>query len=44
MNWRDKLAKNAFRWSERVLYVDRSVIVINKPPGLVTQLDPTTTV
>ncbi|KAJ7102417.1 pseudouridine synthase [Mycena belliarum] len=43
MNWRQKLASNAFRWSDRVLYVDRSVIVMNKPPGLVTQLDPTTT-
>ncbi|KAJ7480146.1 pseudouridine synthase [Mycena galericulata] len=43
MNWREKLTKNAFRWSERVLYVDRGVIVLNKPPGLITQLDPTTT-
>ncbi|KAJ7693553.1 pseudouridine synthase [Mycena rosella] len=43
MNWRQKLATNAFRWSDRVLYVDRSVIVMNKPPGLITQLDPTTT-
>ncbi|KAJ7275534.1 pseudouridine synthase [Mycena haematopus] len=43
MDWRQKLAKNAFRWSDRVLYVDRSVIVMNKPPGLVTQLDPSTT-
>jgi 23S rRNA-/tRNA-specific pseudouridylate synthase len=44
MDWRQKLAKNVFRWSDRVLYVDRSVIVMNKPPGLITQLDPTTTV
>ncbi|KAF8213624.1 pseudouridine synthase [Mycena galopus ATCC 62051] len=44
MNWRQKLAQNAFRWSDRVLYVDRSVVVMNKPPGLVTQLDPSTTV
>ncbi|KAJ7655309.1 pseudouridine synthase [Mycena polygramma] len=44
MNWRQKLATNAFRWSDRVLYVDRSVIVMNKPPGLVTQVDPSTTV
>ncbi|KAJ6569668.1 pseudouridine synthase [Mycena capillaripes] len=44
MDWRQKLAKNAFRWSDRVLYVDRSVIIMNKPPGLVTQLDPSTTV
>ncbi|KAJ6604137.1 pseudouridine synthase [Mycena vulgaris] len=43
MNWRQKLATNVFRWSDRVLYVDRSVIVMNKPPGLITQLDPTTT-
>ncbi|KAJ7139581.1 pseudouridine synthase [Mycena epipterygia] len=43
MDWRQKLAKNVFRWSDRVLYVDRSVIVLNKPPGLITQLDPTTT-
>ncbi|KAJ7456505.1 pseudouridine synthase [Mycena latifolia] len=43
MDWRQKLARNAFRWSDRVLYVDRSVIVMNKPPGLITQLDPTTT-
>ncbi|KAF7306506.1 Pseudouridine synthase [Mycena indigotica] len=25
------------RWSELILYVDRAVIVLNKPPGLVTQ-------
>ncbi|KAF7324349.1 Pseudouridine synthase [Mycena venus] len=43
MDWRQKLAKNVFRWSDRVLYVDRGVIVMNKPPGLVTQLDPSTT-
>ncbi|KAJ7748522.1 pseudouridine synthase [Mycena maculata] len=43
MNWRDKLSKSVFRWSERVLYVDRSIIIMNKPPSLVTQLDPTTT-
>ncbi|KAJ7356805.1 pseudouridine synthase [Mycena albidolilacea] len=43
MDWRQKLAKTSFRWSDRVLYVDRGVIVMNKPPGLVTQLDPSTT-
>ncbi|KAJ6519334.1 pseudouridine synthase [Mycena sanguinolenta] len=32
MDWRQKLAKNAFRWSDRVLYVDRGIIVMNKPP------------
>ncbi|KAJ7124821.1 pseudouridine synthase [Mycena crocata] len=40
---RRNLAKNAFRWSDRVLYIDRGAIVMNKPPGLITQLDPTMT-
>ncbi|KAJ7022026.1 pseudouridine synthase [Mycena alexandri] len=43
MNYRRKLAENAFRWSRNILYVDRSLIVLNKPPGLVSQIDPTTT-
>ncbi|KAJ7293809.1 pseudouridine synthase [Mycena rebaudengoi] len=43
MNPRQQLARNVFRWSDRVLYVDRGMVVMNKPPGMVTQLDSSTT-
>ncbi|KAJ7151540.1 pseudouridine synthase [Mycena filopes] len=43
MSYRQKLAQNVFRWSDRILYVDRSLVLLNKPPGFTTQLDPSTT-